>query len=104
MMLLTMEEANHSLAALGFARMLHVRQSFPEVIRTLQDYARETDDGAWLAYQVLGNTCMTESRWEEAIAALSTAVRISPPEAAGQREIMERSIHLARDRLAGRAS
>jgi hypothetical protein len=104
MMLLTMDEANRSLAALGFARLLHMRHSFPEVIRTLQDHARESDEGAWLAYQLLGNTCLTESRWEEAIAALSTAIRICPAEAAGPREAMERGLAIARQRLEGRAS
>jgi hypothetical protein len=104
LLLLTMDEANHSLAALGFARVLHMRHSFPEVIRTLQDHARESDEGAWLAYQFLGNTCVLEQRWEEAIAALETAVRLAPPEAAGPRGTMERSIGFARGQLGGRAS
>jgi len=100
MLLLTMDEANHSLAALGFAQLLHVRQSFGPAIRTLETFVRESDEGAWLAYQLLGNTCMLEARWGEAIAALETAIRLSPPEAGDPRESMERRIQIARERLA----
>jgi tetratricopeptide (TPR) repeat protein len=104
LMLLTMDEANHSLAAFGFARLLHMRHSFPEVIRTLQNHARESDEDAWRAYQLLGNTCLRESRWEEAISALETAIRIAPAEAAEPRETMERGAAFAREQLDGRAS
>jgi hypothetical protein len=103
LMLLTLDEANHSLAALGLAQLLHRQHAFGQAIATLEQYARESDDGAWLAYRFLGHTYLAVDQLDQAIPALETALRLLPPEAAPERDTIQGRLDRTRKRLARQA-
>jgi cytochrome c-type biogenesis protein CcmH/NrfG len=82
---------------------LHRQHAFGQAIATLEQYARESDDGAWLAYRFLGHTYLAVDQLDQAIAALETALRLLPPEAAQERDTIQGRLDRTRKRLAQQA-
>jgi len=83
---------NHSLAALGLARIFLKRREAESAVRTLESYVRSEDEGAWNALQVLGSAYALARRPEDAIAAYRRALPLVPAGLAGERAKIERTI------------
>ena len=83
---------NHSLAAMGLARIFLKRRDPDTATRTLESYVRPEDEGAWNALQVLGSAHALARRPGEAIEAYRRALPLVPPQLPGEREKIEQSI------------
>jgi hypothetical protein len=83
---------NRTLAALGLARIFLKNRDPDSAIRTLEDYVRSEDEGAWNALQVLGSAYALARRPAEAIEAYRRALPLIPPRLSAERAKIEQSI------------
>ena len=91
--------SNRSLAALGLARIFLKNRDPDSAIRTLEDFVRSEDEGAWNAMQVLGSAYSLARRPEEAIEAYRRALSLVPPQLSGERAKIESSIATLEKRI-----
>ncbi|MFN8177955.1 MAG: hypothetical protein U0167_08505 [bacterium] len=83
---------NRTLAALGYARLLHQRRNWREVAATLESYVRDDDEGAWVARRFLGATYVRLGDRRRALLALQRALRLAPASLASERAAIQREI------------
>jgi hypothetical protein len=83
---------NRTLAAMGYARLMHQRHNWHEAESTLEDYVRDDDDGAWVARRFQGATLMRLGDRRRAVLMLQRALRLLPPDAKEERTTIQREL------------
>jgi tetratricopeptide (TPR) repeat protein len=97
--------ANANLASLGYARLLHTRRNWREVVRTLESRTRDDEDGAWISRRLEGSTYLQLGDSDRAVAMLQRALRLMPAELTAERAKLQRSIReIQAKRRSGAAS
>jgi len=93
--------ANRTLAALGYARVLHERRNWRAAVETLEAWVRDDEEGAWVARRFEGATYALLGDRTRAVLSLQRALRDTPSSAAGDRAAIAREIRELSGRPAG---